>query len=110
MHIHTAERSYQYNQCEKGFTKKIVIFCYTLEFTIGKSNTSVTRNSLLTNILKKHMKVYTGDKPYQCSQCDKKFPMNIDTKRYLRVRTGERPYQCTQCDKAFADNCYYTNI
>ena len=56
------------------------------------------------------MKVYTGDKPYQCSQCDKKFPMNIDTKRYLRVCTGERPYQCTHCDKAFADNCYYKNI
>ena len=50
------------------------------------------------------MKVYTGDKPYQCSQCDKKFPMNIDIKRYLRVHTGERPYQCTQCDKTFADN------
>ena len=97
----------------EGIHKKIVIFCYTLEFTIGKSNTSVTRvtrNSLLTNILKKHMKVYTGDKPYQCSQCDKKFPMNIDSKRYFRVHTGERPYQCTQCDKAFADYCSYKNI
>jgi KRAB domain-containing zinc finger protein len=44
---------------------------------------------------------HTGDKPYMCSICDKRYARMSDLKVHLRSHTGERPYTCTQCKKNY---------
>ena len=36
-----------------------------------------------------------------CCYCDKSFNTPSNLKRHERIHTGDKPYQCSHCDKAF---------
>lgn len=64
--------------------------------------------SYVSNIYN-HMMRHSGEKPYACNQCEKKFGSKPQLKQHLLVHSGLKPFVCSVCGKAF-NNLYNLQV
>ena len=58
--------------------------------------------------LKSHMKDHTDKrKKYICNYCSKAWDRPSDLVKHIRIHTGDKPFQCKDCDKRFADKSLF---
>lgn len=49
-----------------------------------------------------HMRRHTGVKPFECGTCGARFVESSNLRVHQRIHTGERPHQCNHCGRSFA--------
>ncbi|XP_055045872.2 uncharacterized protein [Misgurnus anguillicaudatus] len=109
---HAGERQYLCSICGKSFV-------YMFDLKKHQRNHERPRMKIPCTLCHKtfagpemlrcHLRIHTGERPFRCKMCGKAFSQIGNMKRHERVHTGERPFTCERCGKTYKHSSHLKN-
>lgn len=92
------------NECNKVFNKMCYLKQHNKSFHNGEKPFKCTqcgKRFAVDVLYQEHLAKHAGDKPYKCEVCPKQFNHKTDLRRHMCLHTGEKPFSCEVCGKGF---------
>ena len=55
----------------------------------------------IVSLVRLRGQTHTGERPFACAACDRRFRDSGGLAEHARTHTGEKPFPCPTCDKHF---------
>ncbi|XP_077300372.1 suppressor of Hairy wing [Arctopsyche grandis] len=103
---HTGLSIFKCKYCDVTFTQKSKLKAHEKHIHEGVEKLTCdtdgcTKSFITKDDLKRHQRIHTDVKPYQCKQCDKRFRTSGQKSSHERVHKREPPRRCSKCPRAF---------
>ncbi|CAL4221457.1 unnamed protein product, partial [Meganyctiphanes norvegica] len=105
MRVHEGEEAYQTNGIASYLVKTPIIRPETSLYKFSKPGKTYFVSDLKGTRPKSHLRIQSGGKSFQCSNCDMSFSNKSNLIRHVKAHTGAtggKPYQCSHCKMSFS--------
>ncbi|XP_052892326.1 oocyte zinc finger protein XlCOF6-like [Anopheles moucheti] len=107
--LHTGEKPYQCKVCLKYFNHQSNLIVHSrIHEKVKKALKCARCSKVLDNEerLAIHMRLHTGEKPYKCSYCDKRFNHKSTVSTHEKAaHIAANSFKCERCHKTFNQKC-----